>query len=248
MRNLILFLAVLFVFVSCDKPGDCVKSSGKMAVRTIDTLAFKKIIVHKGIALVITQGDAYKIEIRTGENLVNDIEVKLNGDLLSLEDNTTCNWTREYGETTVYITAPDLTDIYSKTEKSISSNGQLTYNTLRIVSMDSEDGFSGTGTGDYYLEINNANLMAECNNVSRFFITGQTQNLTVNFYEGGGIFKGADFPAEKVTVYHRGSNDIYVNPIAEITAELYSIGNIFATSRPPIVRVNEHYYGRMIFD
>lgn len=235
------------LFSGCEKPGDCVKSAGAMAVRDYDGLTFDKIIVNKGIALVITQGPEYHVQVQTGENLINDVEVTVENDLLILEDNTVCNWVRDYGQTVVYVTAPNLTDIYSKTELQIVSKGVLTYNSLRVVSMDSEDGYDGAGTGDFYLVINNENLFVENNNVSQFHIAGQTQNLNVSFYESGGVFYGQELRAETVDFYHRGSNDLYLNPMQSITGNLYNIGNVISVNRPPVVNVTEHYQGRLIF-
>ena len=218
-----------------------------MAIRDYDGLTFNKIIVNKGIALVITQGPEYHVQVQTGENLINDVEVTVENDLLILEDNTVCNWVRDYGQTVVYVTAPNLTDIYSKTELQIVSKGVLTYNSLRVVSMDSEDGYDGAGTGDFYLLINNENLFVENNNVSQFHIAGQTQNLNVRFYESGGVFYGQELRAETVDFYHRGSNDLYLNPMQSITGNLYNIGNVISVNRPPVVNVTEHYQGRLIF-
>ena len=241
-------IAFLFIlFPSCEKPGDCVKSAGKTAVKDYDGLVFSKIIVHKGISLIITQGPEFHVQVQTGENLINDIEVNVVNDMLVLEDKTVCNWVRDYGKTMVYVTAPNLTDIYSKTELQIASNGLLTYSNLHLISMDSEDGFDGAGTGDFYLQLNNQHLIIENNNVSRYYIAGHTQNLQLKFYEAGGIFYGQELRAENIDLYHRGSNDLYVHPIQSIAGDLYNVGNVISVNRPPLVNVTEHYHGRLIF-
>lgn len=242
-------LAILIVLVlaGCDKTGDCVKSTGAMTVRTYNGLEFSKIIVNKGIALVIAQGPEPKVEVHSGENLIDDIQVTAAGGWLLLKDNTDCNWVRDYGQTVVYVTTPGLTDVYSKTELSISAPQTLTFPFLHLVAMDSNDGFPGTGTGDFYLNISNAQTMADCNTVSRFFISGQTDKLQVSMYASGGIFNGQDFLARQVDVFHRGSNDIYVHPGESLSGDIYNIGNVFSVVRPPAVNVTEHYRGRLIF-
>lgn len=238
---------IMLTFAACDKPGDCVKSSGALAVRDCDVPGFSKIMVRKGIAVVVSQGDAYKVEVHSGENLINDIQVNVVGDMLVLEDNTTCNWVREYGETTVYVTAPNLTDIYSKTELNIISNGILTYPNLRLVAMDSYDNFTGTGTGDFVMQMNNQLLVIETNTVSRFFISGNTEDLNVSVYASGAIVHAETLLAQAVHVFHRGSNDLFVHPLESISGDIYSVGNIISIVRPPVVNVTEHYRGRLIF-
>jgi hypothetical protein len=251
MRKIILLFGLLVVFASCEKPSDCVKSAGALTSKQYeyDESGFNTIIVNKGIALVITEGQDYKVEVRTGENLINDITVNVNEGVLTLEDQTTCNWVRDYGQTVVFVTAPNLTDIYAKTELNITSSGILHYPNLRVVSMDSYDSYNGTGTGDFYLNIDNASLTVENNNVSRFYVSGQTQDLHLFFYESGGIFYGQEFSAQHIDLYHRGSNDLYVRPIGSISGDIFNIGNVYSVTHPPDqnVHVVEHYQGKLFF-
>ena len=248
MRVYSLLILSFIFFISCQKPDDCIKSTGPLTSKSIDVSAFDKIVVYKGIGLVINQGSEYKVEVKTGENLINDIQVNLSDRVLSIQDNTTCNWVRDYGQTLVYITAPNLTDIYSKTEQNIISNGMLTYPNLRLTSMDFFDGYKGVGTGDFIFNINTDNLTIDSNNVSKFTINGQTANLNINVYEGNGIIDTKNLFSDSINIYHRGSNDIFVHPINSIFGNLYNVGNIIASSTPEIIEVTSHYSGKLIFD
>jgi len=248
MRKIVLILSVVFLFLGCDQPGDCVKSTGVMTSKVVDVPLFEKVIVYKGIALVISQGPEFKVEVRTGENLIDDIEVKVTDKTLTLQDNTTCNWVREYGETTIYIMAPNLTDIYSKTEKNIVSQGIITFPNLRLVAMDLYDTYPGTGTGDYIFEVDNENLILECNTLSKFTLTGKTNNLGISVYESGSIIDTRNLTSKNIHLYHRGSNNMYVRPVEAITGDIYNIGNVISQSHPPVVNVVEHYKGKMIFN
>ena len=103
------------LFSGCSGTEDCVKSSGDFITKEVEVPQFNKIIVYNGISLVITQGEYYKVEIKTGSNLIDDISVIVSDEMLILKDNTICNWARDYGKTTVYVTTPNLTEVYSKT-------------------------------------------------------------------------------------------------------------------------------------
>jgi len=249
MKKYLIYIAVFLVFIQCEKPIDCVKSSGPVKSKVYEGLTFTKLLVNKRIAIVITQGDQYKVEVKTGENLINDIEVTLSGDLLTLSDNTSCNWVRDYGETVVYITAPNITDIFSKSEQNITSNGVLTYPSLHLTLLDDNDGFSGTGTGDFHLQVNSDNVFVENNEVGRFYLSGTTNNLQVSFYEGGGVFHGENLHANSIGFYHRGSNDLYIRPILSLNGDIYNVGDVNCYSRPPAenVHVREHYRGSLIY-
>lgn len=249
MKFYIALFCFIFIFIACEKPIDCIKSTGKIISKEINVPSFEKIVVHKGIAVVLKQSPIYKVEVQTGENLINDIEVTVENNILVLQDNTTCNWVRDYGETVVYISAPSIKEIYSRTEKNIVSDGVLTYPSLLISASNRLDGMggTGTGTGDYILQVNNNDLKINTNNVARFTISGQTQNLNINVYEENGIIDTENLLANTINIYHRGSNKIVVHPIAVLNGELYNIGNVYSKTHPASVNVNAHYQGQLIF-
>jgi hypothetical protein len=245
MKKIILLVGLIFISISCSKPGECIESTGSIITKEFIVSDFDKIIVYQGISLVITEGLVYKVEVQTGENLMPNIQVSVVDGLLKLKDNTTCNWVRDYGNTVIYVTAPNITELHSKTERTIASNGVLTYPILRLISMDLSD---GAGTGDFNIQVNNSQTVIENNNVSRYYISGQTNNLSVNFYDGNGRFTGDNLNARKIVVFHRGSNDMIVKPIESITGKMVSTGNVILKNNPPIVDVQQLYHGRVIYN
>lgn len=249
MRKIVILLSFLLVFISCEKPSECYESTGDMVTRTIPVNPFTRIKVYRGIAVVITQGPEYKVEIKSGSNLINNVSVTQNDNQLVLTDNTTCNWLREYGQTTIYITTPNLEEIYSKTERNISSNGVLTFPVLRIYALDKDaDGEEGAGTGDFNIALNNNQLVVENNNVSRYFISGTTNDANLNLYAGDGRIDASNLTAQSIKVYHRGSNDMIVRPIQSITGKMVSTGDVILKNNPPIVDVQQLYQGHVIYN
>lgn len=245
MKKYIVLIGFLFLLIGCNKPGDCIESTGDMITKEFDVPDFDKIIVYKGIALVVKEGPEYKVEVKTGENLIDNIEVKVVDNFLRLTDKTTCNWVRDFGQTTVYVTAPNLIELHSKTEKTISSDGVLNYPILRLFSMDLTD---GAGTGDFDVQLNNFQTVIENNNVARYYISGQTNELLLNFYDSNGRFLGENLAAKWIKVFHRGSNDMIVKPIDSITGKMVSTGDVILKNNPPLVRVEELYTGRVIYN
>lgn len=245
MKKSIFLIGLVSLFIGCANPKECIESTGTIITKEITVTDFDKIIVHQGISLVVTEGPIYKVEVQTGENLMPNIEVTVIGGLLTLKDNTTCNWVREYGNTVVYVTAPNIIEIHSKTEKTVASNGVLSYPILRLIAMDLSN---GAGTGDFNIQINNNQTVIENNNVSRYYISGQTDDLRINLYDGNGRFMGDNLTAKSIDVYHRGSNDIIVKPIERITGKMVSTGNVILRNTPPIVAVEQLYQGRVIYN
>lgn len=250
------FLLMVLVFgsisllSSCSGLDDCVKSSGVMATKEIDLQGqtFSTVVVNRGIALVVAQGPQFEVTVQAGRNLIDDIQVTIANNTLTLKDGTSCNWTREYGQTTVYITAPDLDQIHSKTELEIRSAGVLSFPHLHLFAMDKLDGYLGVGNGDFILQVDCPNLTIENNDLARYYLSGSVNYLEVFFYESGGIFYGQNLQANAIQVYHRGSNDLYLHPLESITGAMYNLGNIYCSPRPPVVNVQEYYRGHLYFN
>lgn len=249
MKKYILLFGMFLTLFGCEKPSDCIESSGATIIRQVDVVPFTRVEVYKGIEVIITEGPVYSVTIETGENLIENVEVTQHDNVLLLRDNSTCNWVREYGETKVHITAPNITEIYSKSDRNISSNGVLSYPDLQLISVDNDgDGVEGAGTGDFYLVVNNNNLTVGCNNVSRFYLSGQTNNAYFDVYSGDGRIEAPELAAQNIKIFHRGSNDMIVKPIQRIYGTLYSTGNVILKNNPPVVDVQQLYQGHLIYN
>lgn len=246
---------VLIAFISCEKPSDCVESTGEIVSREVFVEmptandSIKKIFVEKGIELIVSEGPIFKVTIQTGSNLIDDIEVRREGNMLRLKDNTTCNWVREFGQTKVLVTTPKLEEIYSKTDRNISSNGVLTFPRLKILSLDDNaDQLEGAGTGDFFFAVNNAELQIESNNVSRFYLSGNTTLARFLLWAGDSRIQAENLNATDIEIFHRGSNDMTVKPLNSIYGVINSTGNVILTNNPPTINVQQLYQGQLIYN
>lgn len=247
MKKLLALLLVLLV--ACEKPSDCIESEGIIMTREVPVTAFTRIEVYRGIGVEITQGPEYKVVLQSGENFINNIQVVQDGNVLKIRDKSTCNWVREYGVAKVIITAPNLEEIYSKTEQDIRSVGTLNYPLLHIYANDAHgDGVPGAATGDFVLNVNTTEFTIENNNVSRFFITGQAQNASLIFWAGDGRIEAQNLEVQNMYVYSRGSNDMLVKPMQYIHGSIVSTGNVVLFHTPPTIDVQQTYQGQLLFN
>ncbi len=231
---------------SCGLSEDCFKGNGTPIIQTFPFENFTKIKVHDGIGLVVKEGPNYEVKIAAPRSILDNIEVKLAGNMLVVKDRSTCNIARDYGQTVVYVTTPFLEEIHSKTEQDILSDGVLTFPELKLYSVDISD---GAGTGDFRLKLDTQLLYIESNNVSNFYVSGQTNQLIVFFSWGNGIFNGGSLIADHINVYHRGSNDIALYPTQSVSGDIFSTGNVVLKNRsilPP--NVIQHFTGRLIIE
>lgn len=244
-------LTYIFIFLifacNSEDANDCFQTSGNSIQQEVEIISFERILVNRGVELIIKEAPDYKVTIETGENLINDVTAEVIGNQLVLTDNNTCNYVRDYATTKIYVETPNLTEIITSSQYDVSSDGILNYDTLTLYSED----FNGTSeftTGDFRLTLNSENLKIVSNNLSFFYIDGVVETLFVGFYSGAGRFEGENLIAQNITIYHRGSNDMVVNPQQSLLGELRGTGNLISVNQPPIVDVERFYIGQLFFE
>ncbi len=248
MKRIIYILTIALLTTSCNNKNapDCFQNSGDILQKEFRVADFTKITVFKNIELIVTDALEQSVIVETGEFLMDEIDVKVENGRLSLTDNNGCNLTRDYGLTKVYVSAPNLTEIRNSSQLTVRSEGVLNYDDLDLLSEDFSGDFYNVGIFD--VEVNSINLIVVINNLTTTYIGGTATNIRINYASGDGRFEGRNLIVDNVSIFHRGTNDIIVNPQVSLTAELVSTGNVIVTNTPPTVTVSELFDGRVIFE
>ena len=247
MRNW-LYIIFLICLMGCDTENapDCFQRTGDILQREVLVEDFTRILVNPNVEMVLKQGEKTSVVIETGDNLIDEVTARVEGDRLILENTNDCNFVRGFNQTKIFVTAPEITEIRSATQFDISSDGVLSYNELSLFS---EDFFEDAGyaTGIFNLTISSERITVVGNNIASFLIHGKTENLKITFASGTGRFEGADLISQNVQVFHRGSNKIIINPQSSIKGEIRSTGDVICVNKPDIIEVEEFFTGRLIF-
>jgi hypothetical protein len=249
MKKLI-YSVFTILLLSCngDNVPDCFQNAGKIIQQEVVVETFDKITVFERIELIVTDEPTQKVTIETGEYLLNDINIKVEDGRLLLVNNNACNLTRNYGITKVYVSSPNLTEIRNSSGLTLSSNGILNYNSLRLISEDFNQTNVTHTDGDFNLQVNSNKIDIVVNNLSSIFINGSVNNLFIGFYSGDARFEGANLIAQNINIFQRSSNDMIVNPQQSLTGEIRGTGDIISLNRPPLVDVTQFYTGKLIFN
>lgn len=247
MKYLLYILSIVLV-LSCNKEdaNDCFQTSGPIVTQNVVVSDFERILVNRGVTLFLSEGAEHSVIVESGKNLINDVQVSVINNRLIVSDNNTCNFVRDYGLTKIYVTAPNISEIRSSTQYDITSLGTLNYPNLELFSEDFNGGSEYT-VGDFRLDVNMQTLDITSNNLASFFINGTVDTLEIGFFSGSGRLEGANLIAQNVDVYHRGENDIIINPQQELTGRLVSTGNVIAKTFPPVVDVEVLFSGQLLF-
>ncbi|RFN60493.1 head GIN domain-containing protein [Marixanthomonas ophiurae] len=245
-----IFLIMLLAFLGCDsdKGLNCFQAAGDIVQEEFAVGTFSKITVWERTQLFIKQGDIQKVVVETGENLLNDIEVQVEDGMLNLRNNNGCNLVRDYGLTKVYVTTPNIDRIRNSSGLSVESIGTLSFPNLTLISEDQENEDEYHIDGDFKLNLQVENLQIVANGLSNFFLTGTANTANFGIYAGDVRIQAANLLVGQLTIFHRGTQDMIVNPQEAIRGKIVSLGDIIAKNRPPIVEVEALYRGRLIFE
>ena len=245
----VFLMLITFLLASCNGENvpDCFQNAGDLVRRPVDVAEFSTITVFENLNVVLKQGDEQQVEIETGEYLFNDVSAEVMDGRLILKNENSCNYVRKYGLTTVYVTSPNITEIRSSTGLLISSDGVLNYPSLTLLSESYSNPELETTDGSFDLELNSTTVRITVNGIAYFMLKGTTENFNVNVAAGDSRIEAENLISNDVTINHRGSNDVFVNPQQRLSGVLRGTGNLISVNRPPEIEVEQLFNGRLIF-
>ncbi|MCM4157185.1 head GIN domain-containing protein [Gramella sp. AN32] len=249
MKKFLIFFGLVFL-MGCDTEDgyDCFQAAGTITRTEVEVESFSEIMVFERIKLFIEQGPVQKVVIETGKNLLNEVTAEVDGDRLILRNGNSCNLVRDYEITKIYVTTPNLTWLRSSTGIAIESIGTLAFPELYLLSVNQELDPDIHTDGDFILDLDVENLRITNDNYSNYFLSGNVENFNAFFAGGDGRLEASDLVVQNYDIFHRGTNKLIVNPQQSLKGNIYSYGDVISVNRPPVVDVEEHFKGKLIFE
>ncbi|MGJ8735952.1 head GIN domain-containing protein [Zobellia laminariae] len=249
MSRFFVMLCGIVLFFSCngENASDCFQNTGDIVREEVAVDDFTKITVFENVTLIVKQGVEQKVEIETGSVLRNEVTAEVVDGRLLLRDTNDCNYFRDYGVTKIYVTSPNIAEIRSSTGWPITSDGVLGYSRLTLLSESFADPEAQTTDGEFDLEVDTETLSVVVNGIAYFKLKGATDNLSLIVAAGDSRIDAAELIAQNVTLNHRGSNDMFVNPQQSIKGVIRGVGDVFSSNQPAEVDVEVLYKGRLVF-
>lgn len=247
--RILIFLMLFISFFGCNTENapDCFQNAGDIIREEITVPDFTRIIVFENSGLVLKQGPETKVEVETGQFLRDEITAVVEDGRLVLRNENGCNFTREYGITKFYVTAPNILEIRSSTGLDIVSEGVLSYNNLVLISESFIDPEAEYTSGLFDLEIENQSVTIVSNGLSYYKLRGATNNFNVTLAAGDSRVEAKDLVAQNIRINHRASNDILITPQVVLRGEISGTGDVISYNTPATVNVQELYKGKLIF-
>ncbi len=251
MKKLILIcLLLLLSGISCntEKAPDCFQTAGKTVQKEVKLEPFQEIMVYERVKLYVKEGAEYSAMIETGENLLDEVSLKVENNRLSITNTNSCNLFRNYEVTKVYVTTPTLDWLQNSSGSAVESIGTLHFPELWLRSFNQELDPNIHTDGDFILNLDVEKLRITNDNFSNYFLSGSADFANIFFAGGDGRLEAENLVVQDYDVFHRGTNKMIVDPQQSIKGDIYSFGDIIAKNHPPVVDVKQHYTGKLIFE
>ena len=249
MKKLYVYIIIWVMVCACDGNNviDCFQNAGDIVRQEVTLPEFSSITVFEKLNLVLRQGDTQLVEIETGEFLINEVFAEVEGDRLILRNENNCNFVRDFGITTIYVTSPNIEQVRSSTGLLISSDGVLNYPNLSLVSESFENPETDTTDGSFNIELASETVSIVTNGIAFFQLAGTATNFNITVAAGDSRIEAENLIADNVNLNHRGSNNIFVNPQERISGVIRGNGDVISNNRPPEIDIEELFNGRLIF-
>ncbi len=250
MKKIIYTLTFVFLFgCSSEYSWDCIQSSGDIIEKEFEVAVFKKVQVWERVQLIISHGETQNIRVETGENLMNEIQVKVKDSILTISDRNSCNWVRDYAITKAYVTTPNIDEIRNSSGFTVENIGPLRFEELNLVSDDRFSEGQYHIDGDFRLDqLDVQRLRIYANGLSKFYLKGEANVAFFGALDGDVRIESADLEIRHFYFQHRSTNKMIVNPRNLIVGTITGLGDVIAKNRPPVVEVEELFTGRLIFE
>ncbi len=191
----------------------CARGSGAIVTRTFDLSTFTGFEIKSDIDVYLRQGDAQSVEVEGKENLLDLLELDIQGKIWDIEFD---RCVRDIGEFKVYITLPDINFI------GVSGSGKV-YSENQLESPEIELKISGSGDIDAAILVEK--LDAKISGSGKIKLEGATNDFYLKI-SGSGDYDGFDLDSQTGTVKINASGDVEVYVMEELDVKINGSGDL----------------------
>ncbi|PKP04172.1 MAG: hypothetical protein CVU14_00780 [Bacteroidetes bacterium HGW-Bacteroidetes-9] len=234
-----LFTLSLTTSCTSEHVDDCFSNTGVQITETRTVAGFNKIELYDNVNLVLLPGASTEIEVEAGKNIVNAIKTEISDSALVIRNTMECNWVRNFDrEITVFVFANDLKELRYEGSGDISSNGQISSDSLKV------NVWGGSGSFDLDLNIDKLSLAQHYGTVD-LHVRGRS-SITTIFSNSYGPFYCSNLISDITYIRNNSSNNCYVYAKYILEVEIRSVGNIYYSGDPPDIKSDITGSGKLI--
>ena len=242
MKNIFLLtIPLLLLFSSCEESiiGRCFSGEANVTRNIVPVEGeVTRLFIQGEFDIYLTYDEEQTIEIEFPENLVDEIGFDYLDGNLTITNKVACKWRKENYAPKVYMSLPQI--------RRFDILDNATIKCIDTLRHGHSVKFYSFGPGDLDLLVNMNQLNIQGDYVADIFVSGYVNNLSMYFKLHGRFF-GQGLDAQNVTVTHNGENDLHINPIQSLKANLENVGNIILYNEPAVMEIHKEGRGEILF-
>jgi hypothetical protein len=201
MKTTIRTLATLFAVILMSP----LMLAAQNIVETRETPAFKSVTVSGVFTVILTQGDAFLVEVEAPQNQIGDIRIRVSRNTLMIDYQ---GRTRNLEEMTIYVTAPVFEMISSSGASSITGENLLTSPAFTV---------DGSGASNFTLQVDTELLTTNLSGASRIIYAGSATSHALNV-SGASLVRAYDLETDETLAELSGASNASVMANTKLTA------------------------------
>lgn len=210
-------ILILILSSSCDYRGwTSITGNGQLAKqdRTVDE--FRGVDVSGGMHVFLTVGPTHNVRVEADENLMEYIEMEVDGDVLEISSRKDHNLKPKAG-IRIYITAPAFDKLSVTGSGKISSDSKLVSNAAIHTGV--------TGSGDIKLQVDAPEVHSEISGSGSITLSGATRSYNAEI-NGSGDIHSFDLLSETSSVDIAGSGNVEIFASKQLDVDVVGSGDV----------------------
>lgn len=212
-----------------DKPR--IEGSGNIITREITVKPFDELSIGGVFSVLVSQGNKEQLRIEADDNLQDLFEVKNEGSklVISMKKDVSFQNKDSKNKMKVYITFRNLKTMELKTVGNISSEGNLSFDNLKIENM---------SVGSVNMNLTAKTLDIENKSVGNFTLTGKANKAIIK-HNGVGSFKASNLVVQTMDIEASGVGSAEVNAEKELKVKDSFLGKVSNKGSATVKRMNK---------
>lgn len=222
IQIIVWMLGAAMILQSCQK----LVGEGPVVNETRTTPNFSGVQLKVPGHLIYAEGAAYKVELQSQQNILNEVETILSGNDLVIRFRHANTNLRSGEDIKVQITAPALTKLEVHGSGNIDTQTSFDPATLRLA-------VSGSGNIRIY-DVTTSSVDAEISGSGKISLTGGTTNNQTLEISGSGDMDFGNFMAKHTTSRIAGSGGMKVNVDETLDVNISGSGSVRYRGNPVV--------------
>jgi hypothetical protein len=225
MKKIVLICSVsLLALGACNM--NAVKGNGHVITKSFVQKGFKDIEASSELEIHLIQGPEYNIKIEGEENIIQLMDIKMEGDVLKvgLKDHVSINTSHPLK---VFITAPEFREIEGSGACSFTTDGTLT--STSDIKLDL------SGACELRMNIDAAKIEVDASGATEINIKGKARDFSVDA-SGASSIHCYDLLTENTTLEISGGGDAEVFASRLLTVSISGAGDVKYKGNPASVK------------